>query len=92
MTIRDQQRREDEQKRQEMLTKQFERQMSLIFPHQEGQMQTQQEFMKAQQLEIRVAQQEAAELNAQRQTFQSVLNRLPRLISTTEVMPFFYRV
>ena len=79
----------DEQRRQDMLTNQFERQMKLIFQHQEGQRITEQEFMQAQQLEIHAAQQEAAELNTQRQTFQAVLNRLPRLTSTTEVLPFF---
>ncbi len=47
---RNKQRREDEERRQEMLTKQFERQMTLIFQHQEGQRQTEQEFMKTQQL------------------------------------------
>ncbi len=86
---RNQQRREDEERRQEMLTKQFERQMTLIFQHQEGQRQTEQEFMKTQQLELHEAQQKAVELNTQRQTYQSVLNRLPRLTSTTEVIPFF---
>ncbi len=63
--------------------------MTLIFQHQEGQRQTEQEFMKTQQLELHEAQQEAVELNTQRQTYQSVLNRLPRLTSTTEVIPFF---
>ena len=38
----------DEQWRQDMLTNQFERQMKLIFQHQEGQRITEQEFMKAQ--------------------------------------------
>ena len=50
-----------------MLTGQFERQI----------------FMKAQQTEIHAAQQEAAELNAQRQTLQAVLK------DTTEVLPYF---
>ncbi len=40
-------------------------------------------------MELHEAQQKAVELNTQRQTYQSVLNRLPRLTSTTEVIPFF---
>ncbi len=43
-----------------MLTKQFKQQMTLIFQHQEGQRQTEQEFMKTQQLELCEAQQKAA--------------------------------
>ena len=44
--------------------------MQLIIAHQQGQRETAREFMKAQQIDICAAQQEAAELKAQRQTFQ----------------------
>ena len=43
---RNQQRWEDEERRQEKLTKQFEHQMTLIFKPQEDQRQRKQEFMK----------------------------------------------
>ena len=42
-------------------------------------MNTEQNFMKTQQIESHAAQQVAAELNAQRQVFQAVHTRLPRL-------------
>ena len=70
----------------------FQYQTQIFFTHQSTVKEQEQQFLKAQQIEVRNTQQELMDQQRRASTFQSVLSRLPKLSEKSKVASFFHQL
>ena len=70
----------------------FQHQAQIFFTHQSTVNEQKQQFLKAQQIEVRNTQQELMDQQRRASTFQSVLSRLPKLSEKSKVASFFHQL